>query len=141
MDISINSYIDVMKALGIGSQKRFEAWYEKYLKGRENMNFNIDGFTWDDAQIGFDYKFVEVTDTVTAMATYLDPYSQAVARGREIPMRTIEGYIPPSETLRYPRRERLPHSRDSGTGTFRCCDTQRRIAIRRHSAVFLKESP
>lgn len=94
MDISINSYIDVMKALGIGSQKRFEAWYEKYLKGRENMNFNIDGFTWDDAQISFDYKFAEVTDTVTAMATYLDLYSQAVARGREIPMRTIEGYIP-----------------------------------------------
>lgn len=94
MDISINSYIDVMKALGIGTQKQFECWYEKYLQGRENMNFNMDGFTWDNAQIGFDYKFAEVTDTVTAMATYLDVYSQAVARGRDIPMRTIEGYIP-----------------------------------------------
>lgn len=94
MDISINSYINVMKALGIGTQKKFECWYEKYLQGRENMNFNIDGFTWDDAQIGFNYKFAEVTDSVTAMATYLDLYSQAVARGREIPMRTIEGYIP-----------------------------------------------
>lgn len=94
MDISINSYINVMKALGISSQKQFECWYEKYLQGRENMNFNIDGFTWDDAQIGFNYKFAEVTDSVTAMATYLDLYSQAVARGREIPMRTIEGYIP-----------------------------------------------
>lgn len=94
MDISINSYIDVMKALGIGTQKKFECWYEKYLQGRENMNFNMDGFTWDEAQIGFDYEFAEVTDTVTAMATYLDIYSQAVARGREIPMRTIAGYIP-----------------------------------------------
>lgn len=94
MDISINSYINVMKALGISSQKQFECWYEKYLQGRENINFNIDGFTWDDAQIGFNYKFAEVTDSVTAMATYLDLYSQAVARGREIPMRTIEGYIP-----------------------------------------------
>ncbi len=94
MDRSINSYIDVMKALGIGTQKKFECWYEKYLQGRENMNFNMDGFTWDDAQIGFDYEFAEVTDTVTAMATYLDIYSQAVARGREIPMRTIAGYIP-----------------------------------------------
>lgn len=94
MDRSINSYIDVMKALGIGTQKKFECWYEKYLQGRENMNFNMDGFTWDDAQIGFDYEFAEVTDTVTAMATYLDIYSQAVARGREIPLRTIAGYIP-----------------------------------------------
>lgn len=83
-----------MEALGIGTQKKFECWYEKYLQGRENMNFNMDGFTWDEAQIGFDYKFAEVTDTVTAMATYLDLYSQATARGREIPMRTIEGYIP-----------------------------------------------
>ena len=94
MYTSINSYIDVMKALGIGSQKKFEAWYEKFLQGRENMNFNMDGFTWDDAQIDFDYEFAEVTDSVTAMATYLDIYSQAVARGREIPMRTIAGYIP-----------------------------------------------
>lgn len=94
MDRSINSYIDVMKALGIGTQKKFECWYEKFLQGRENMNFNMDGFTWDDAQIGFDYEFAEVTDTVTAMATYLDIYSQPVARGREIPMRTIAGYIP-----------------------------------------------
>lgn len=94
MDISINSYINVMKALGIGTQQKFECWYEKYLQGRENKNFNMDGFSWDDAQIGFNYKFAEVTDTVTAMATYLDLYSQAVARGREIPMRTIEGYIP-----------------------------------------------
>lgn len=94
MYTSINSFIDVMKALGISSQKKFEAWYEKYLQGRENMNFNMDGFTWDDAQIDFDYEFAEVTDSVTAMATYLDIYSQAVARGREIPMRTIAGYIP-----------------------------------------------
>ena len=94
MDRSINSYIDVMKALGIGTQKKFECWYEKYLQGCENMNFNMDGFTWDDAQIGFDFEFAEVTDTVTAMATYLDIYSQAVARGREIPLRTIAGYIP-----------------------------------------------
>ena len=84
----------MMKALGIGTQKKFECWYEKFLQGRENMNFNMDGFTWDDAQIGFDYEFAEVTDTVTAMATYLDIYSQPVARGREIPMRTIAGYIP-----------------------------------------------
>lgn len=103
MDISINSYIDVMKALGIGSQKQFECWYESYLQGRENMNLNMDGFGWDDAQMDFRYEFAEVTDTVTAMATYLDIYSQAVARGREIPMRTIEGYIPRQK--RYERRD------------------------------------
>lgn len=87
-------YENIMSALGIGTQKKFECWYDRYLKGRENMNMNMDGFSWDNAQIDFNYEFAEVTDNVTAMATYVDIYSQAVARGREIPMRKIAGYIP-----------------------------------------------
>lgn len=91
---SYTGYENIMSALGIGTQKKFECWYDRYLKGRENMDLNMDGFSWDQAQIDFNYEFAEVTDNVTAMATYLDLYSQAVARGREIPIRKIAGYIP-----------------------------------------------
>lgn len=91
---AFTGYENIMSALGIGTQKRFECWYDRYLKGRENMDMNMDGFSWDNAQIDFNYEFAEVTDNVTAMATYVDIYSQAVARGREIPMRKLGGYIP-----------------------------------------------
>lgn len=93
MDV-FTGYENIMSALGLGTQKKFECWYDRYLKGRETMNLNMDGFSWDNAQIDFNYEFAEVTDNVTAMATYLDIYSQAVARGREIPMRKLGGYIP-----------------------------------------------
>ena len=83
-----------LKDLGIGTQKQFDAWYNKTLKGREQIKYNIDGFSYDQAQIDFRYKFAEVTDTVTAMATYLDLNSPALPRGREIPMEILEGYIP-----------------------------------------------
>ena len=83
-----------MSALGIKTQESFEAWYESYLQGREQILFDIDGFEWDEAQIGFQYSMGEVTDTVTAMATILDLYSPAVAHGREVPIKKIEGYIP-----------------------------------------------
>lgn len=94
METGFNGFGNLMKTLGIGSQTQFDAWYNSQLKGRERFNFNIDGFSYDQAQIDFRYKFAEVTDTVTAMATYLDLNSPALPRGREIPMETYEGYIP-----------------------------------------------
>ena len=94
MDTGFAGYENIMSALKIGTQKKFECWYERCLQGRENMNFKIDGFTRDNAQIDFNYYFAEVTDTVTAMATYVDLYSPAVPRGREIPIRKLGGYIP-----------------------------------------------
>lgn len=103
-------YENIMSALGIGTQKKFECWYDRYLKGRENMNMNMDGFSWDNAQIDFNYEFAEVTDNVTAMATYVDLYSQAVARGREIPMRKIAGYIPRQK--RYETRDENDYRAD-----------------------------
>lgn len=103
-------YENIMSALGIGTQKKFECWYDRYLKGRENINMNMDGFSWDNAQIDFNYEFAEVTDNVTAMATYVDLYSQAVARGREIPMRKIAGYIPRQK--RYETRDENDYRAD-----------------------------
>lgn len=94
METGFNGFGNAMKALGIGTQQKFDAWYNKALKGREQFRYNIDGFTYDQAQIDFRYKFAEVTDSVTAMATYLDLNSPALPRGREIPMETLEGYIP-----------------------------------------------
>lgn len=107
---SFTGYENIMSALGIGTQKKFECWYDRYLKGRENMNMNMDGFSWDSAQIDFNYEFAEVTDNVTAMATYLDIYSQAVARGREIPMRKLAGYIPRQK--RYETRDENDYRAD-----------------------------
>lgn len=94
METGFNGFGNLMKTLGISTQKQFDAWYNKTLKGREQFRYNIDGFSYDQAQIDFRYKFAEVTDTVTAMATYLDLNSPALPRGREIPMETFEGYIP-----------------------------------------------
>lgn len=94
METGFNGFGNLMKTLDIGTQKQFDAWYKKTLKGREQFRYNIDGFSYDRAQIDFRYKFAEVTDTVTAMATYLDLNSPALPRGREIPMETFEGYIP-----------------------------------------------
>lgn len=107
---AFTGYENIMSALGIGTQKKFECWYDRFLKGRENMNMNMDGFSWDNAQIDFNYEFAEVTDNVTAMATYLDIYSQAVARGREIPMRKLGGYIPRQK--RYETRDENDYRAD-----------------------------
>lgn len=94
METGFNGFGNALAELGIGSQQQFDAWYNKTVKGREQFKYNIDGFVYDQAQIDFRYKFAEVTDTVTAMATYLDLNSPALPRGREIPMETLEGYIP-----------------------------------------------
>lgn len=103
-------YENIMSALGIGTQKKFECWYDRYIKGRETTNMNMDGFAWDTAQIDFNYEFAEVTDNVTAMATYVDLYSQAIARGREIPMRKLAGYIP--RMKRYETRDENDYRAD-----------------------------
>lgn len=94
MDTGFNGYGDVLSALGLGTPQRFQVWYERYLKNREVMLTDMDGFSWDRTQLDFSYSFAEVTDTVTAMADYVDRSSSAVARGREVPIRKIEGYIP-----------------------------------------------
>lgn len=128
MDTGFNGYGNIMQALGLGTQKKFEAWYTRYLQGRETMLTNMDGFSWDRAQLDFTYEFAEVTDTVTAMATYLDLYSPAVARGREIPIRKIGGYIP---------RQKRYETRDEGD------DRRDLIAINdiRSAAQLMGESP
>lgn len=94
METGFKGFGNGLAELGIRKQSDFDAWYTATLQGRERIKYNIDGFTYDQAQIDFRYKFAEVTDTVTAMATYLDLNSPALPRGREIPMEILEGYIP-----------------------------------------------
>lgn len=94
MDARFHGYDDIMKSLGLGSSQALEVWYNRYLRGREKMGLNIDGFTWDRGQIDFKYEFGEVADTVTAMATYLDLNSPALPRGKNIEISKFSGYIP-----------------------------------------------
>lgn len=99
MDARFNGFGNIMKALGLGTTKSLEVWYNKYLQGKETMNLNIDGFTWDTAQIDFSYEMGEVDENITAMATYVDLNSEPLPRGRNIEIRKFAGYIPRQKRL------------------------------------------
>lgn len=99
MDARFNGFGNIMQALGLGSSKSLEVWYNKYLQGKETTNFNIDGFSWDEQQIDFSYELGEVDENITAMATYVDLNSEPLPRGRQISMRKFGGYIPRQKRL------------------------------------------
>lgn len=99
MDARFYGFDDIMKSFGLGDNKALEVWYNRYFKDRETMGLNIDGFTWDTAQIDFTYEFGEVEETITAMATYLDLNSPAVPRGKDISIQKFGGYIPRQKRL------------------------------------------
>lgn len=94
MDARFNGFDGIMQALGLGTTKSLEVWYNKYLQGKETTNLNIEGFGWDTAQIDFEYELGEVFENVTAMATYVDLNSEPLPRGREISIRKFGGSIP-----------------------------------------------
>ena len=94
MDARFNGFDGIMQALGLGTTKSLEVWYNKYLQGKETTNLNIEGFGWDTAQIDFEYELGEVFENVTAMATYVDLNSEPLPRGREIEIRKFGGSIP-----------------------------------------------
>lgn len=99
MDARFNGFGNIMQALGLGSSKSLEVWYNKYLQGKETTNFNMEGFSWDDQQIDFSYELGEVDKNITAMATYVDLNSEPLPRGRQISMRKFAGYIPRQRRL------------------------------------------
>lgn len=99
MDARFNGFGNIMQALGLGSSKSLEVWYNKYLQGKETTNFNMEGFSWDEQQIDFSYELGEVDENITAMATYVDLNSEPLPRGRQISMRKFAGYIPRQRRL------------------------------------------
>ncbi len=99
MDARFNGFGNIMQALGLGSSKSLEVWYNKYLQSKETTNFNMDGFTWDNQQIDFSYELGEVDENITAMATYVDLNSEPLPRGRQIFIRKYGGYIPRQRRL------------------------------------------
>lgn len=99
MDARFRGFGEIMQELNLGNTRDFEVWYEKYLKGKEQIKFDITGFVWDDAQIGFDYELGELYDNVTAMATYVDLNSEPLPRGRDTQLRKFGGQIPRQKRL------------------------------------------
>lgn len=99
MDARFNGYDDIMASFGLDSSKALQVWYDKYFKNRETMQTDISGFAWDVAQIDFTYEFGELTENITAMATYLDLDSDATPRGKEISIQKFGGYIPRMKRL------------------------------------------
>lgn len=99
MDARFNGYDDIMASFGLNSSKALQVWYDRYFKDRETMQMDISGFAWDVAQIDFAYEFGEVTENITAMATYLDLDSDAIPRGKDISIQKFGGYIPRMKRL------------------------------------------
>lgn len=99
MDARFYGFDDIMKSFGLSSNKALEVWYNRYFHNRETMSLNIDGFTWDTAQIDFKYEFGEIEERITAMATYLDLNSEATPRGNDISIQKFGGYIPRHKRL------------------------------------------
>lgn len=99
MDARFNGYDDIMASFGLNSSAALQVWYDRYFKNRETMQMDISGFAWDVAQIDFAYEFGEVTENITAMATYLDLDSDATPRGKDISIQKFGGYIPRMKRL------------------------------------------
>ena len=84
----------LMAANGLTSAKAFDVYYDTILKGRENMDLNIEGFEWDDPQIDFTYEMLETGDDVYAMAHYVDLNSPALPSGKQTEFAKLTGSIP-----------------------------------------------
>lgn len=84
----------LMAANGLTSAKAFDVYYDTILKGRENMDLNIEGFEWDDPQIDFTYEMLETGDDIYAMAHYVDLNSPALPSGKQTEFAKLTGSIP-----------------------------------------------
>lgn len=84
----------LMKSNGLVSSEAFEVYYDTILKGRENMDLNMEGFEWADPQIDFRYEMLEASDDVEVMATYVDLNSPALPSGKQTQFTKLTGSIP-----------------------------------------------
>ena len=94
MDARFLGFDNIAATLGLNTAKNLQAWYNEYLEGRETMGLNIDGFDWADPQLDFTYEFLEADGRIKAMATYVAPDSEPLARGKDISLAKLTGTIP-----------------------------------------------
>ena len=94
MDTRFLGLDDLAGTLGLLSHKTFQTYYESALKDRETLGLDIEGFEWADPQIDFDYEFLEGQGYLSAMATYVDLYSDPEPRGRKVSLKRYTGSIP-----------------------------------------------
>lgn len=94
MDARFLGFDNIVATLGLNTAKNLQAWYNEYLEGRETMGLNIDGFDWADPQLDFTYEFLEADGRIKAMATYVAPDSEPLARGKDISLAKLTGTIP-----------------------------------------------
>lgn len=94
MDARFLGFDNIAATLGLNTAKNLQAWYNEYLEGRETMGLNIDGFEWADPQLDFTYEFLEADGRIKAMATYVAPDSEPLARGKDISLAKLTGTIP-----------------------------------------------
>ena len=73
MDARFLGFDNIAATLGLNTAKNLQMWYNEYLKGRETMGLNIDGFEWADPQLDFTYEFLVADGRIKAMATYVAP--------------------------------------------------------------------
>lgn len=94
MDTRFLGLDNLAGTLGLASHKKFQTYYDNALKDRETTGLDIEGFEWADPQIDFDYEFLEGQGYLSAMATYVDLYSDPTPRGRKVSMKKYTGSIP-----------------------------------------------
>ena len=94
MDARFLGFDNIAATLGLNTAKNLQMWYNEYLEGRETMGLNIDGFEWADPQLDFTYEFLEADGRIKAMATYVAPDSEPLARGKDVTLSKLTGTIP-----------------------------------------------
>lgn len=94
MDARFLGFDNIAATLGLNTAKNLQAWYNEYLEGRETMGLNIDGFDWAVPQLDFTYEFLEADGRIKAMATYVAPDSEPLARGKDVSLAKLTGTIP-----------------------------------------------
>lgn len=94
MDARFLGFDNIAATLGLNTAKNLQAWYNEYLEGRETMGLNIDGFDWAAPQLDFTYEFLEADGRIKAMATYVAPDSEPLARGKDVSLAKLTGTIP-----------------------------------------------
>ena len=94
MDARFLGFDNIVQTLGINNAKDLQFKYNEYLADRETMDLNIDGFEWAAPQLDFNYQMIEADKRIRAMATYVAPDSEPLARGKEISLSKLTGTIP-----------------------------------------------
>ena len=94
MDARFLGFDNIAATLGLNTAKNLQAWYNEYLEGRETMGLSIDGVDWADPQLDFTYEFLEADGRIKAMATYVAPASEPLARGKDVSLAKLTGTIP-----------------------------------------------